>query len=75
MLIRYIITISKHKLTLSIDKEIITKAQKQQINLSSFLEIRLTEYLQIKKCSRPNAGIKLSFMTNINIVLFFGNFS
>jgi len=35
----------KHKLTLSIDKDIITQAKKQQINLSSFLEIRLSEYL------------------------------
>ena len=31
----------KHKLTLSIYNKIITQAKKQQINLSSFLEIRL----------------------------------
>ena len=35
----------KKKLTLSINEEIITKARKQNINLSSFLEIRLSDYL------------------------------
>ena len=35
----------KQKLTLSIDKDIIIQAKKQQINLSSFLEIRLIDYL------------------------------
>ncbi|GAG88888.1 unnamed protein product [marine sediment metagenome] len=35
----------KQKLTLSIDKEIITQAKKKQINISSFLEIRLVDYL------------------------------
>jgi len=33
----------KQKLTLSINKEIITQAKKQEINLSSFLEIRLID--------------------------------
>ena len=47
----------KHKLTLSIDKEIITQAKKQQINLSSFLEIRLIDYLSDKeKCSRRDSN-------------------
>jgi predicted DNA-binding ribbon-helix-helix protein len=47
----------KHKLTLSIDKEIITQAKKQQINLSSFLEIRLIDYLNYKeKCSRRDSN-------------------
>jgi len=46
----------KHKLTLSIDKKIITKAKEQKINLSSFLEIRLTDYLQAKKCSRRGSN-------------------
>ena len=41
----------KQKLTLSIDKKIITQAKKQQINLSSFLEIRLSEYLSERKNS------------------------
>jgi len=41
----------KQKLTLSIDKKIITQAKKQQINLSSFLEIRLSEYLSECKIS------------------------
>jgi post-segregation antitoxin (ccd killing protein) len=35
----------KQKLTLSIDKDIINQAKKKGINLSSFLEIRLTDYL------------------------------
>jgi predicted DNA-binding ribbon-helix-helix protein len=42
----------KQKLTLSIDKEVITQAKKQQINLSSFLEIRLSEYLCDKESGR-----------------------
>ncbi|MFE3846189.1 type II toxin-antitoxin system CcdA family antitoxin [Thermoplasmatota archaeon] len=43
----------KQKLTLSIDKEIITQAKKLEINLSSFLEIRLIDHLSDKeKCSR-----------------------
>ena len=36
---------AKKKLTLSINEEMITKARKQNINLSSFLEIRLSDYL------------------------------
>jgi len=39
----------KQKLTLSIDKKIITQAKRQKINLSSFLEIRLIDYLGEKK--------------------------
>ena len=47
----------KQKLTLSIDKKIITQAKKQQINLSSFLEIRLVDYLDYKeKCSRQDSN-------------------
>jgi len=47
----------KQKLTLSIDKDIITQAKKQKINLSSFLEIRLTDYLGEKKiCSHRDAS-------------------
>ncbi|MCK5030498.1 MAG: type II toxin-antitoxin system CcdA family antitoxin [Thermoplasmatales archaeon] len=46
----------KHKLTLSIDKEIITQAKKQNINLSSFLEIRLVDYLNYKECSRRDSN-------------------
>jgi post-segregation antitoxin (ccd killing protein) len=40
---------SKHKLTLSVDEEIIKEAKKLDINLSSFLEIRLREYIAIAK--------------------------
>jgi len=46
----------KQKLTLSIDKEIITQAKKQNINLSSFLEIRLVDYLNYKECSRRDSN-------------------
>ncbi len=46
----------KKKLTLSINEEIITQAKKQQINLSSFLEIRLVDYLSYKECSRRGSN-------------------
>ena len=42
----------KQKLTLSIDKEVITQAKEKGINLSSFLEIRLTDYLNEKYSRR-----------------------
>jgi hypothetical protein len=35
----------KQKLTLSFDKNIISQAKKEKINLSSFLEIRLVDYI------------------------------
>jgi len=42
----------KKKLTLSVDEEIITQARNAEINLSSFLEIRLIDYLsERKRCS------------------------
>jgi len=51
---------AKQKLTLSIDKEIITQAKSQNINLSSFLEIRLIDYLSDKeKCSRREGNCNL----------------
>jgi len=40
----------KKKLTLSVDEEIIHQAKQQGINLSAFLEIRLTDYLRGDKC-------------------------
>ena len=47
---------AKQQLTLSIDKEIITQAKNQNINLSGFLEIRLIDHLSDKeKCSRRGA--------------------
>jgi len=50
----------KQKLTLSIDKEIITQARKAEINLSSFLEIRLIDYLSDKdKCSRRESVLRV----------------
>ncbi len=50
----------KQKLTLSIDKEIISQAKNQNINLSSFLEIRLIDYLSDKeKCSRREGNCNL----------------
>jgi len=42
----------KHKLTLSNKKKIITKAKNQKINLRSFLEIQLSDYLKAKNCTR-----------------------
>jgi len=50
----------KQKLTLSIDKEIINQAKNQNINLSSFLEIRLIEFLSNKeRCSRREGSFNL----------------
>jgi len=50
----------KQKLTLSIDKEIISQAKNQNINLSSFLEIRLIDFLSDKeKCSRREGNTNL----------------
>ena len=49
----------KQKLTLNIDKEIIIQAKKQQINLSSFLEIRLVDYPNYKKCYRREGSTNL----------------
>ncbi len=47
----------KQKLTLSIDKEIISQAKNQNINLCSFLEIRLIDNLSDKeKCSRRDSN-------------------
>ena len=48
----------KKKLTLSINEEIITKAKKQNINFSSFLEIRLNDYIQAKKCPRRESVLR-----------------
>jgi hypothetical protein len=51
---------AKQKLTLSIDKEIINQAKSQNINQSSFLEIRLIDYLSDKeKCSRREGNCNL----------------
>ena len=50
----------KQKLTLSVDKEIIENAKKMGINLSSFLEIRLIDYISDKeKCSRRDLNPSL----------------
>jgi post-segregation antitoxin (ccd killing protein) len=50
----------KQKLTLSIDKEIISQAKSQKINLSSFLEIRLIDHLSDKeRCSRREGSFNL----------------
>ena len=38
---------SKQKLTLSVNKDVIRKARKHDINISTFLEIRLNEYISL----------------------------
>ena len=59
----------KQKLTLSIDKEIINQAKKQNINLSSFLEIRLIDHLPDKeKCSRRDFTLIVQCPSNINSI-------
>ena len=63
----------KQKLTLSIDKEIISQAKNQNINLSSFLEIRLTDYFSDKElCSRrePTLGVKCSYIDFMKLIIF-----
>ena len=51
---------AKQKLILSVEKDIISQAKRQQINLSSFLEIRLIDYLSDKeKCSRRDLSTNL----------------
>ena len=42
----------KKKLTLTVDEEIINRAKNQNINISSFLEIRLSDYLDDKESGR-----------------------
>jgi len=50
----------KQKLTLSLDEEIITQAKKQNINLSSFLEIRLIYHLSDKEiCARRESALRV----------------
>jgi predicted DNA-binding ribbon-helix-helix protein len=57
----------KQKLTLSIDNEILTQAKSSGINLSSFLEIRLTDYLMAKKCSRRDSNQNLPVKTDLSL--------
>jgi post-segregation antitoxin (ccd killing protein) len=38
---------TKYKLTISINKNVLDKARKHDINISSFLEIRLNEYIAL----------------------------
>ena len=38
---------SKQKLTLAIDQELLKKVKDSKINISSFLEIRLREYMSV----------------------------
>ena len=42
----------KKKLTLTVDADILTQAKSQGVNLSSFLEIRLADYLFYKESGR-----------------------
>lgn len=45
---------TKQKVTLTIDKEIVIEAKKLGINISNFVEVRLIDYIQskVKVCSR-----------------------
>jgi len=44
---------------LILDKDIITQAKKQKINLSSFLEIRLIDYLGEKRYATIGKGASI----------------
>ena len=51
---------AKGKLTLSVDEEIIKKAKECNINMSTFLEVKLVEYItRRKKCSRRDLNPSL----------------
>ena len=51
---------AKKKLTLSIDEGIIENAKKAKINLSSWLETRLVDYMTRKsECSRREGNLNL----------------
>ena len=45
---------SKQKLTLSIDQEVVKEAKEMEINISSFLEVRLANYIAIRKGMLPS---------------------
>ena len=47
------VRMSKYKLTLSVDEEIVKQAKEWNINISTFLEVKLVEYLTRRKgCGR-----------------------
>lgn len=47
----------KQKLTLSIDQDIIKEAKKYDINISSFLEVRLIDFLNGKRNVCSHRGV------------------
>jgi hypothetical protein len=59
----------KRKLTLSIDEETLNQAKQFQINLSSFLEIRLVDYFMAKKCSRWDYNTNLLLKNSVFLIL------
>jgi len=65
----------KQKLTLSIDQEVLKEAKKLDINISSFLEVRLTDYIANKKglCSRREGSFNLLVKKVNNIKPLGGN--
>ncbi len=45
---------TKQKLTLSVNQNVVKKARKHDINISTFLEIRLNEYIALLEGSQIN---------------------
>ena len=45
---------SKQKLTLSVNKNVVKKAREHNINISTFLEIRLNEYISLLEGNAVN---------------------
>ena len=45
---------SKYNLTVTINKKLLEKARKHKINISSFLEIRLNEYIALLEGNTKN---------------------
>jgi len=56
----------KQKLTLSVDEDIITQAKQQGINISSFLEIRLSDYLNDKENGRGGILTRVAGSKGLN---------
>ena len=49
---------SKYKLTLSVDKELVEKAKELNISISTFLEIRLRDYMALIQESNGNSAVQ-----------------
>ncbi len=58
----------KKKLTLSVNEDIINQAKELEINLSAFLEIRLSDYIRGNQCSHRESTLIVQCPPNINSI-------